>query len=35
MKNLFRFLLIFFNSVKSNWPESTVIDIKKINYDKK
>ncbi len=35
MKNLFRFLLIFFNGVKSNWPESTVIDIKKINYDKK
>ena len=35
MKNLFRFILLFFNGVKSNWAESALIDIKKINYEKK
>ena len=35
MKNLFKFLLLSFNDVKSNWPDATIIDIKKINYDKK
>ena len=35
IKNLFRFILLFFNGVNSNWPESSLIDIKKINYGKK
>ena len=35
IKNLFRFILLFFNGVNSNWPESALIDIKKINYGKK
>ena len=34
-KNLFRFILLFFNGVKSNWAESAIIDIKKINHEKK
>ena len=35
MKNLFKFLILSFNDIKLNWPKSTIIDIKKINYDKK
>lgn len=35
MKNLIRFLLLFFNGIKSNWAEKTIIDIKKNNYGKK
>ena len=35
MKNLFRFILLFYNGVKSNWPEKILIDIKKANYGKK
>jgi len=34
IKNLFRFILLFYNGVKSNWPEKILIDIKKTNYGK-
>jgi hypothetical protein len=35
MKNLFKFLLLSFNDVKLDWPKSIIINIKKINHDKK
>ena len=35
MKNLFKFLLLSFNDIKIDWPESTIININKINNGKK
>ncbi len=34
-KNIFRFFLLFLKGINSNWAESAVIDIKKINHGKK
>lgn len=33
-KNFIRFLLLFFSGIKSNWAENSIMDIKKINYEK-
>tara|TARA_B100000989_G_C19443826_1_gene428567 strand:+ start:127 stop:984 length:858 start_codon:yes stop_codon:yes gene_type:complete len=35
MKNLFKFLLLSFNDIKIDWPESAIININKINNGKK
>jgi hypothetical protein len=35
MKNLLKFLFLSFNDIKLDWPQSTIINIKKINHGKK